>query len=82
MPMVERIGAKAAIFGANSSAQDSQSLGNHVVLPSLPPPFDSVLAIVGLQLLTYHIALQRHTNPDSFRLDDVRYLEANKLVNK
>ena len=39
-------------------------------------PFSALTCLVPLQLLTYHLALARGTNPDSFRADDPRFAKA------
>lgn len=41
---------------------------------------DSISALVALQLFTYFLALERGTNPDSFRLDDPTFKAAAALI--
>lgn len=45
-------------------------------VPPLPEPLSALVCLVPLQLYTYHLALARGTNPDSFRTDDERFARA------
>jgi len=45
-------------------------------VPSIPEPFSALTCLVPLQLFSYHLALARGTNPDSFRTDDARFARA------
>jgi glucosamine--fructose-6-phosphate aminotransferase (isomerizing) len=40
-----------------------------VTLPAIPELLTPILAVVPLQLFTYHLALKRGTNPDTMRGD-------------
>ena len=40
-----------------------------ITLPPIPELLTPILAVIPLQLFTYHLALQRGTNPDSMRSD-------------
>ena len=45
-------------------------------VPEVPEPFGALSCLVPLQLFSYHLALARGTNPDSFRVDDPRFARA------
>ena len=45
-------------------------------VPEVPEPVSASSCLVPLQLLSYHLALMRGTNPDSFRVDDPRFARA------
>jgi glucosamine--fructose-6-phosphate aminotransferase (isomerizing) len=45
-------------------------------VPPLPEPFSALTCLVPLQFFSYHLALARGTNPDSFRNDDPRFARA------
>ena len=47
-----------------------------VLVPPVPEPFTPLTCLVALQLFTYHLALVRGTNPDSFRAEDPRFVRA------
>jgi glutamine---fructose-6-phosphate transaminase (isomerizing) len=47
-----------------------------LTVPEVPEPFSALSCLVPLQLFTYHLALTRGTNPDSFRVDDPRFARA------
>ncbi len=49
-------------------------------VPPVPEPFTALTCLVPLQLFAYYLALERRTNPDSFRLDDPRFARARALV--
>jgi glucosamine--fructose-6-phosphate aminotransferase (isomerizing) len=40
-----------------------------IALPPVPELLSPILAVVPLQLFTYHLALQRGVNPDTMRAD-------------
>ncbi|MBA3950964.1 MAG: SIS domain-containing protein, partial [Rubrobacter sp.] len=50
--------------------------GVRLFVPSIPEPFSALTCLVPLQLFSYHLALARGTNPDSFRTDDARFARA------
>ena len=47
-----------------------------ILVPTVPEPFTALTCLVPLQLFTYHLALARGTNPDSFRAEDPRFARA------
>lgn len=47
-----------------------------LTVPRVAEPFSALTCLVPLQLFTYHLALARGTNPDSFRADDPRFAKA------
>ncbi len=54
--------------------QELSALAVHTVtLPPLPELLTAILAVVPLQLFTYHLALRRGTNPDTMRGDQPLY---------
>src|SRR5688572_301885 len=55
-----------------SSAQTAELLG----VPEVPEPFSALTCLLPLQLFSYHLALARGTNPDSFRAEDPRFARA------
>jgi glucosamine--fructose-6-phosphate aminotransferase (isomerizing) len=53
------------------------AVADHVVrLPAAPEALTPLVHVVPLQLLSYHLALARGTDPDSFHLDDPRHRRA------
>lgn len=50
--------------------------GARLTVPPVSEPFSALTCLVPLQLFTYHLALARGTNPDSFRADDPRFARA------
>jgi glucosamine 6-phosphate synthetase-like amidotransferase/phosphosugar isomerase protein len=52
----------------------------HLSVPALPEPLSALTCTAALQLFTYHMALERATNPDGFRLEDPRFARASELV--
>ena len=47
-----------------------------LAVPEAPAPFSCLTSLMPLQLLAYHLALIRGTNPDGFRLEDPRFARA------
>jgi glucosamine--fructose-6-phosphate aminotransferase (isomerizing) len=80
---VADVGAAAAEIGARvilvddggEPAAAGRPAGRWTV-PAVPEPFTALTCAVPLQLLAYHFALARGTNPDGFRLEDPRFAKA------
>jgi glucosamine--fructose-6-phosphate aminotransferase (isomerizing) len=49
-------------------------------VPAVEEPFTGLTCVIPLQLFSYHLALARGTNPDSFRLEDPRFARVRELV--
>ncbi|MGH3148788.1 MAG: SIS domain-containing protein, partial [Rubrobacter sp.] len=47
-----------------------------LAMPEVPEPFSALTCVVPLQFFSYHLALVRGTNPDSFRGEDPRFARA------
>ena len=74
--MITVIGAKLVLVTDDVAALDQSGTTDTCVVPAVREPFESLTCLMPLQLFTYHLALQRGTNPDSFRLDDPRFAAA------
>jgi glucosamine--fructose-6-phosphate aminotransferase (isomerizing) len=70
--LAEEVGARYLIFGDETTETRPAA----VAVPEVPEPFSALTCLVPLQLFTYHLALARGTNPDSFRVDDPRFARA------
>ncbi len=70
LPAINDIGAEKIVIG------DNDSLGNDVVVPTAKEEFVPFNCLPPLQLLTYYLAIERGTNPDSFRLDNKKFKAA------
>ena len=66
---VRTIGAGLVIVGDDTTRAIDDGA---CLVPRVPEPFAGLTCVVPLQLFTYHLALVRGTNPDGFRLDDLR----------
>jgi glutamine---fructose-6-phosphate transaminase (isomerizing) len=73
--LVEEVGAPYIIVGDETTGGRSGAAGM-VMVPEVPEPFSALSCLVPLQLFSYHLALARGTNPDSFRVDDPRFARA------
>jgi glucosamine--fructose-6-phosphate aminotransferase (isomerizing) len=73
--LVEEVGAPYLVFG-DGTTEDQPGAAGVVRVPAVPEPFSALGCLVPLQLFTYHLALARGTNPDSFRGDDPRFARA------
>lgn len=74
------IGARLAVIDDGASPIPAGGLAARWTVPSVPEPFAALTCAVPLQLFSYYVALARGTNPDSFRLDDPRFLRAFRRV--
>lgn len=75
---VQEIGAQLLVVD-DAAAPVSTGAARWSV-PAVPEPFTALTCAVPLQLFSYYLALARGTNPDSFRLDDPRFLKAYRRV--
>jgi glutamine---fructose-6-phosphate transaminase (isomerizing) len=73
--LVEEVGAPYAIVG-DETTQSRPGAAGVVQVPGVPEPFSALSCLVPLQLFSYHLALARGTNPDTFRVDDPRFARA------
>ena len=73
--LVEEVGAAYVVVGDGTTGSRPSASGV-VRVPEVPEPFGALSCLVPLQLLSYHLALVRGTNPDSFRVDDPRFARA------
>ena len=73
--LVEEVGAAYVVVGDGTTGSRPGASGV-VRVPEVPEPFSALSCLVPLQLLSYHLALVRGTNPDSFRVDDPRFARA------
>ena len=73
--LVEEVGAAYIVVG-DETTEARQGAAGVVRVPEVSEPFSALSCLVPLQLLTYHLALARGTNPDSFRVDDPRFARA------
>lgn len=65
----QAIGARVIGIVEEGDRELSALSAHTVELPSLPELLTPILAVVPLQLFTYHLALQRGANPDTMRGD-------------
>jgi glucosamine--fructose-6-phosphate aminotransferase (isomerizing) len=73
--LVKEVGAPYLILGDDTTEAPRAAAGV-VRVPEVPEPFSALSCLVPLQLFSYHLALARGTNPDSFRVDDPRFARA------
>ncbi|HEX5850490.1 MAG TPA: SIS domain-containing protein [Rubrobacter sp.] len=73
--LVEEVGASYVVVGDETTESLSGAAGV-VRVPEVSEPFSALACLVPLQLFTYHLALARGTNPDTFRVDDPRFARA------
>jgi glutamine---fructose-6-phosphate transaminase (isomerizing) len=73
--LVEEVGARYVIVGDETTG-DRPGAAGMVRVPEVTEPFSALSCLVPLQLFSYHLALSRGTNPDSFRVEDPRFARA------
>ena len=74
--MIAEIGAAKLLVTDAPDEYESSSADQRCVVPRLPTSYTALTHLVPLQLFTYHLAIERGTNPDVFRLDDPRFKAA------
>jgi len=74
------IGAPVVAIVADGDRDIAALAAETIVLPDVPELLSPLLAIVPLQLFTYHLALQRRVNPDTMRADQPDHGRARALM--
>jgi glucosamine--fructose-6-phosphate aminotransferase (isomerizing) len=72
--LIDEVGAPYLILG--DEASEAPHDAGVLRVPEVPEPFSALSCLVPLQLFSYHLALARGTNPDTFRVDDPRFARA------
>ena len=72
--LAREVGAAVAVV--DDGAGEVPAGGARLTVPVVPEPFSAPVCLVPLQLFSYHLALARGTNPDSFRAEDPRFAKA------
>lgn len=78
--MLQDIGAPYLAIDDGTAGALAQHAVGAISVPAVPEPFTALTCLLPLQLLAYHQALLRGTNPDGFRLDDPRFASAFKRI--
>lgn len=77
---VREIGGRFLIVDDGTATMLHDGAAARWSVPPVPEPFAALTCAVPLQLFSYHLALARGTNPDSFRLDDPRFAKAYRRI--
>ena len=72
--LAREVGAEVVVV--DDGVGNTPDGGARLTVPPVSEPFSALTCLVPLQLLTYHLALARGTNPDGFRADDPRFAKA------
>jgi len=70
---LREVGAPVLVISDGSPEALRPGAAGWWTVPVVPEPFTALTCLVPLQLLTYHLAMRRGTNPDRFRRDDPRF---------
>jgi glucosamine--fructose-6-phosphate aminotransferase (isomerizing) len=79
-PLIHEIGAAYVVIGDDTARHLGHGASAFIEVPSVPSPFSALTCLGPLQLFAYYLALERHTNPDGFRLGDPRFARARALI--
>jgi len=77
---IREIGAPYLVVSDGTPHGLRQGAAGWCTVPAVPEPFSPLTCLVPLQLLTYHLALIRGTNPDVFRMDDPRFARIRQQI--
>lgn len=77
---IREIGARCVVVDDGAATALRDGVAARWSVPPVPEPFTALTCAVPLQLFSYHLALARGTNPDSFRLEDPRFAKAYRRV--
>lgn len=78
--MLNDIGTPFVLIDDGTASNIAQKTERVISVPAVPEPFTAITCLLPLQLLAYHYALLKGTNPDGFRLDDPRFASAFKRI--
>ncbi len=78
--MLQDLAAPYLVVDDGTATSIAQGAASVITVPAVPEPFTALTCLLPLQLLSYHLALLRGTNPDSFRLEDPRFASAFKRI--
>ena len=78
--LVKGLGASFLVVSDGTPASLRPDAAGWLTIPAVLEPFSALTCLVPLQLFTYHLALTRGTNPDSFRTDDPSFPRVNEQV--
>lgn len=79
--MVHEVGAPAIVVTDGDADRDIAYPGERWIrVPRVPEPLSGLVSLVPLQLLSYHLALMKGTDPDGFRQEDARFAAAKNAV--
>ena len=73
--LAAEIGGACLLVDDGTTGSSAQTVGL-LGVSEVPEPFSSLSCLLPLQLFSYHLALARGTNPDSFRAEDPRFARA------
>ena len=76
IPAIKEVGAKYMVIGN----EPPKNPDHWYEAPHVAEQYSTLSCLIPLQLLTYHLALVKKTNPDNFRLDDPRFAAINKFI--
>ncbi|HEU5320330.1 MAG TPA: SIS domain-containing protein [Methylomirabilota bacterium] len=68
--VAREIGTPVLALVAEGDARIGRLAAETIALPEVPELLSPILAVVPLQLFTYHVALRRGANPDTMRADE------------
>jgi glucosamine--fructose-6-phosphate aminotransferase (isomerizing) len=70
------VGAPIVAIVQDGDREIAKLAAETILIPPLPEPLSPILAVVPLQLFTYHTALRRGANPDVMRGDEPAHAHA------
>lgn len=74
IPAINAIGANYLVIGNQNMKKEKQWYS----IPETAESYTTFSCLIPLQLFAYHFALMKKTNPDSWRLDDPKFVAAEK----
>lgn len=78
--LAREVGTPVVALVADGDTEIAPLAAETITLPDVPELLSPILAVVPLQLFTYHLALVRGTNPDTMRTDQPAHGRALKAV--
>ncbi|MBI1736605.1 MAG: SIS domain-containing protein [Candidatus Rokubacteria bacterium] len=71
--VAREIGAAVLMLAEESDREAAAAASETIAIPPTPERLSPIVAVVPLQLLTYHLALARGVNPDTMRTHEPAY---------
>lgn len=80
IPLIKAVGAPYLLVHDGTAKISASDAAAAIEVPRVPEPFTGLTCLIPMQLFSYHLALAKGTNPDTFRAEDPRFAKFKDLI--